>query len=80
MSFVDIKIKLKFRTEKYFVRLNGRQGVAVRKKQMNVCKWICWKFYLILKMKIKLHTRQMEINLQQIYRRLTLDCVLKRGF
>lgn len=44
LPFVDIKIKLKFRTEKYFVRLNGRQGVAVRKKQMNICKWICWKF------------------------------------
>lgn len=36
---MDIKMKLKFKTEKYFVRLNGRQGVAVRKKQMNVCKW-----------------------------------------
>lgn len=35
---MDIEIKLKFRTEKYFVRLNGRQRVAVRKKQMNVCK------------------------------------------
>lgn len=41
---VNIKMKLKFRTEKYFVRLNGRQGVAERKKQMNVCKYVEMKF------------------------------------
>lgn len=67
----DIKMKLKFKTEKYFVRLNGRQGVAGRKKQMNVCKWLGW-IYFNPEMKIKLHTRQMEINSEQICRPFTL--------
>lgn len=40
-SCTEIKLELKFKTEKYFVRLNGRQGVEVHKKQMDICVRCC---------------------------------------
>lgn len=48
-------------TEKYFVRLNGGQGVAVSKKQMNVCK-CCGKIYFIRSMSRKIKSNIHETN------------------